>query len=147
MRQAKPTRSKFNFGLRSTTIAYSRDLEYLIETFFKIANFRACGSLQRVRAIASPVLVQLHSFGKMELLKSRIYFLLLFCSFFLEGLSKCPNNVFEQQYPQFQIIAAAKTGSTSLYSYLCQHHSIECLAKKKETNLLRSREYYSEMTR
>ena len=52
--------------------------------------------------------------------------------------TECPGNIFEQQYPQFQIISAAKTGSTSLYSYLCQHSSIECLARKKETNLLRN---------
>lgn len=51
--------------------------------------------------------------------------------------SLCSENIFERQYPQFQIIAAAKTGSTSLYSYLCQHSSIACLSKKKETNLLR----------
>jgi len=53
-------------------------------------------------------------------------------------LNDCPQDIFDQQYPQFQIIAAAKTGSTSLYSYLCQHPSIECLAKKKETNILRN---------
>ena len=41
-------------------------------------------------------------------------------------------------FPQFQIIAAAKTGSTSLYSYLCDHTSIDCIAKKKELNFLRS---------
>ena len=52
--------------------------------------------------------------------------------------SECPGSIFEQQHPQFQIISAAKTGSTSLYSYLCQHSSIECLARKKETNLLRN---------
>jgi len=52
-------------------------------------------------------------------------------------------NILEQQYPQFQIISAAKTGSTSMYSYLCQHPSIQCLAKKKETNLLRSKEMLS----
>lgn len=50
----------------------------------------------------------------------------------------CTGNIFLEQIPQFQIIAAAKTGSTSLYSYLCQHPSIKCLAKKKELNLLRS---------
>ncbi len=50
----------------------------------------------------------------------------------------CPDNIFMQQYPQFQIISAAKTGSTSLYSYLCQHPDNENLAKKKETNILRS---------
>jgi len=51
---------------------------------------------------------------------------------------ECPSELLEQQYPQFQIIATAKTGSTSLYSYLCQHPSIQCLARKKETNLLRN---------
>ena len=51
----------------------------------------------------------------------------------------CSGNIFEQQAPQFQIVASAKTGSTSLYAYLCQHPSVACLAKRKETNLLRSR--------
>jgi len=55
-----------------------------------------------------------------------------------QSSSACTENIFLQQIPQFQIIAAAKTGSTSLYSYLCQHPSIKCLAKKKELNLLRS---------
>lgn len=53
-------------------------------------------------------------------------------------VNSCPNDLLEQQFPQFQVIAAAKTGSTSLYSYLCQLPSIECLAKKKELNLLRN---------
>ena len=49
----------------------------------------------------------------------------------------CPENLLEQTPPQFQIIAAAKTGSTSLYSYLCKHPEIQCFAKRKELNLLR----------
>ena len=52
--------------------------------------------------------------------------------------SVCQSSIFVQQPPQFQIVSAAKTGSTSLYSYLCQHPEIECLAKKKELNLLHS---------
>ena len=64
---------------------------------------------------------------------------LLVCVFRVFQTSRaCTENIFLQQIPQFQIIAAAKTGSTSLYSYLCQHPSIKCLAKKKELNLLRS---------
>lgn len=65
--------------------------------------------------------------------------LLLFLFFlrFLEARNGC-EDIFQQQVPQFQIISAAKTGSTSLYSYLCQHPSISCLAKKKELNLLRN---------
>ena len=50
----------------------------------------------------------------------------------------CPENLTATPFPQFQIVAAAKTGSTSLFSYLCQHPSIDCIARKKETNLLRS---------
>ena len=49
----------------------------------------------------------------------------------------CPEDILMQEAPQFQIVAAAKTGSTSLYSYLCENPYIECLAKKKELNLLR----------
>ena len=52
----------------------------------------------------------------------------------------CLGSIHEQQLPQFQIVSAAKTGSTSLYSYLCQHPEIQCLAKKKELNILRSPE-------
>ena len=44
----------------------------------------------------------------------------------------------EQEFPHFQIISAAKTGSTSLYQYLCQHPNVSCAAKRKELNLLRS---------
>jgi len=50
----------------------------------------------------------------------------------------CPKNLTATPFPQFQVVAAAKTGSTSLFSYLCQHPSISCIARKKETNLLRS---------
>ena len=50
----------------------------------------------------------------------------------------CPKNLTATSFPQFQIVAAAKTGSTSLFSYLCQHPKIQCAARKKETNLLRS---------
>lgn len=64
------------------------------------------------------------------------------CLFYTSALEiapiLCPEDIFKIEAPQFQIGAAAKTGSTSLYSYVCQHPSIECLAKKKETNLLRT---------
>ena len=69
----------------------------------------------------------------------RVLWLIALLDMFWEGSStECSGSIFEQQYPQFQIISAAKTGSTSLYSYLCQHSSIKCLARKKETNLLRN---------
>ena len=50
---------------------------------------------------------------------------------------QCPKNLTATPFPQFQVVAAAKTGSTSLFSYLCQLPSINCIARKKETNLLR----------
>lgn len=68
-----------------------------------------------------------------------ITYLKILCSIQLvQGFYRNCLDIFKQQAPQFQIISAAKTGSTSLYSYLCQKPSIECLAKKKELNLLRS---------
>jgi len=63
--------------------------------------------------------------------------LALLGSDFIYTKCACPADIFDQEPPQFQIIAAAKTGSTSLYSYLCNFPSIECFAKKKELNLLR----------
>ena len=51
---------------------------------------------------------------------------------------ECSEDLRMNPYPQFQIVAAAKTGSTSLYSYLCEHPMIQCAAKKKELNLLRT---------
>ena len=54
---------------------------------------------------------------------------------------RCPTDIFQVQLPQFQIVSAAKTGSTSLYSYLCGHSSIQCLAKRKELNLLRNKAF------
>ena len=73
-------------------------------------------------------------------------FLLSFYSFFSEvqgsvEKTQCSTDIFRIQPPQFQIISAAKTGSTSIYSYLCQHSSIQCLAKRKELNLLRNKLY------
>lgn len=53
--------------------------------------------------------------------------------------SKCWEELRMNPFPQFQIVSAAKTGSTSLYSYLCEHAEIRCTAKKKELNLLRTR--------
>ena len=67
-----------------------------------------------------------------------ITFFLCTSFLFSEAHTRCSKDIFQIQPPQFQIISAAKTGSTSLYSYLCQHPEIECLAKKKELNLLRS---------
>ena len=52
---------------------------------------------------------------------------------------ECSKELRMNPFPQFQIIAAAKTGSTSLYSYLCDHPEIHCAAKKKELNLLRTK--------
>lgn len=65
------------------------------------------------------------------------------CFFFLLLLSRtvtaenCSRDLAVNPYPQFQIVAAAKTGSTSMYSYLCDHPDIQCAARKKELNLLR----------
>lgn len=58
---------------------------------------------------------------------------------YVAGAHECSRELRMNQFPQFQIIAAAKTGSTSLYSYLCEHSVIQCAAKKKELNLLRTR--------
>ena len=70
-----------------------------------------------------------------------ITFFLCTSFLFSEAHTRCSKDIFQIQPPQFQIISAAKTGSTSLYSYLCQHSSVECLAKKKELNLLRNKLY------
>ena len=67
-----------------------------------------------------------------------VLLLLLLASFQHVMTYECDENIEKNPYPQFQIVAAAKTGSTSLYSYLCDHPLIECAAKKKELNLLRS---------
>jgi hypothetical protein len=64
--------------------------------------------------------------------------LLSFHSLQSADCSNCSRDLRENPFPQFQIISAAKTGSTSLYSYLCEHPSIDCAAKRKELNLLRS---------
>ena len=65
-------------------------------------------------------------------------FVIALCLFAVTTALPCPKNVTAIPFPQFQIVAAAKTGSTSLFSYLCQHPDIHCIARKKETNLLRS---------
>ena len=68
------------------------------------------------------------------------FFSLTMLRYVLIANSACLGSIYEQQLPQFQIVSAAKTGSTSLYSYLCQHPEIQCLAKRKELNILRSSE-------
>lgn len=75
--------------------------------------------------------------------RQMVYFFPLCLFFFYTSAPEiapilCQEDIFRIEAPQFLIGAAAKTGSTSLYSYLCQHPSIERLAKKKETNLLRT---------
>jgi len=84
-----------------------------------------------------------YSFNKISL---SLLLVSLCMMFFSEGIfasssssSSCPlKNILEIQIPQFQIVSAAKTGSTSLYAYLCQLPSVKCIAKKKELNLLRN---------
>ena len=63
-----------------------------------------------------------------------VYFFLLSPVVMAEN---CSQDLGANPYPQFQIVAAAKTGSTSMYSYLCDHPDIQCAARKKELNLLR----------
>ena len=78
-----------------------------------------------------------HTLPSMLFIYQRMLTCFLLWGYFASAY-ECFNDLRLNPFPQFQIIAAAKTGSTSLYSYLCEHPSINCAAKKKELNLLRT---------